>query len=119
MAEYYEQARFVRGRWKDDQLNEQHLGLLRMAENQWTPLSKFVSIENAAFRAKSSLHYAQAWAFVHFLFNGGREPEALRRKLLGALIDGASNSDAIEHAFGDVDLRALQSDFKRYVRRLE
>lgn len=115
MAEYYEQARFVGGRWKEGQVNEEHVALLRATRKNWTPLETFVRMDNRAFRAKSSLHYAQGWAFVHFMKNSGRGSKQIFDALLDGLKEGGANADVIEAAFEGVDFRQLETDFRSYV----
>ena len=118
LAEYYEQARFVDGRWRDDQLNMDHLGVLQLAEDEWTPLEEFLRLDNSSFRFDPTLHYAQAWALVHFLLNGGKESEAVLDKLLDLLSEGAGNKEAVRRAFEGVALTQFEADLRRYVREL-
>ena len=119
MAEYYENAGIVGGRWKDDQVNIEHLALLQQLRGRWTRLKAFVEGDNRSFRARSSLHYAQAWAFVHFLKNGGREPQKVLDRLLDELKEGSSNADAISRAFADVDWEEFEREFTSYVGDLD
>ena len=119
MAEYFEQSRRVDGRWKDGQVDLDHLALLKAVDDEWTPLEEFVRLDNAGFRAKSGLHYAEGWAFAHFLMNGDAKRKKCMDTLLDALFEGASRKDAVERAFAGTDWKKLDSDFRIYVERLE
>lgn len=116
MAEYFEQARRVDGTWKDDQVNLDHLAVLRNVD--WTPLEEFVHLDAPRFRMKSGLHYPEAWAFVHFLMNGDAKRKQRIDGLLDALFEGASRKDALERAFTGVDWRAFEAEFRAHVREL-
>ncbi len=118
MAEYFEQAVLVRGRWKDDQLDEDHLRLLGAVGDDRTPLRELVYTDNWEFRAKSALHYAQAWAFVHFLHNGGRKVEKLLDDVLEALIAGESRKRSLDKVFSDLDWEELEDEFDVYIASL-
>ncbi len=113
LAEYFEQATLVRGRWKDDQVNEQHLAVL--AQYEWTPLEELVKADAAAFMSKVGLHYPQAWAFVHFLLNGRGQKKALFDPFIDRLIGGASRKEALDRVFGDVDWKALERELRDHV----
>ncbi len=117
MAEYFEQSKIVRGRWQDDQVVEQHLAVLE--RSAWTPLEKFVQLESRGFRANTALHYAQGWAFVHFLTNSSRREDRARLdELLDALAEGAPRSAALERSFADTDWPDLESRFRAHVAAL-
>jgi tetratricopeptide (TPR) repeat protein len=119
LAEYYEQAHYEGRRWKDDQLNQEHLALLRGGNVKWTKLKDFVFGSRPEFQSDMGLHYPQAWALVHYLRNEGRESRKRFNTLIAALIEGEGNREALERAFGDVDWEAFEADFRRYVLQLE
>jgi len=119
MAEYYEQAQFSGGHWEDDQINIEHVSLLREVKDAWVPLEKFVRIGARPFYANARLNYAQAWAFVHFLQNGGRQQKKIFKRIIDALKDGMTNDDAVDAGFEGVDFDALEGDFRKYVQKLK
>lgn len=114
LAEYFEQARFVDGRWKDDQLDEVHLTLMS-APKRWTHLERFVHLSDGAFRRRSALHYAESWALVHHLMNAGKDPKARLQDLLEGLVEGLSNDEAIARAFEGVEWSQFQLSVMRYI----
>jgi len=115
MAEYYEQARLVKGTWKDDQIDEEHVAILKATRKDWTPLRELVYGDNRSFRRKQALHYPEAWAFCHFLFHHDRESKKRVDVLLEELAAGKTRKDALDAAFGDVDWSAMERDFEQYV----
>lgn len=119
MAEYFEQSRLIQTRWKDDQVNEQHVALLRSTSGKWTPLEDFVYLDDRSFRANSGLHYPQAWAFVHYLYNASSRSKKRLDSLLDALHEGANRKQALESAFEEVDWEKLELEFERYVHALK
>jgi len=85
------------------------------------PLAHLLRMKPAEFyQVDTSLHYAQAWAFTHFLLESG---DAARRKLwddyFRALRDGLSQEAANLRIFDRVDMTELEQDFKDYVRDLD
>lgn len=116
LAESVEQARFERGRWTTDHVNEDHLAVLR--RYRWTPCEDFVRMAPQAFRTKVGLHYAQAWALVHFLENGGRPSRGIMKSLLDELEGGATNGAAVEAAFAKVDWEEFEKALRSHVDKL-
>lgn len=67
-----------------------------------------------------SFKYAQAWSMVHFFYEaaGGRHRPRIEA-YFRALASGADARGALEAAFGDADLKALEKEWLEYVRGLE
>lgn len=67
-----------------------------------------------------SFKYSQAWSMIHFFYQheGGKY-----RKLIdayyGKLLEGGSITEAYDAAFGGQDMKALQSEWLEYVKKLE
>ena len=82
-----------------------------------TPLPAFLALDNKAFMdGKQDENYAQAWALVHFLFEGdeGRHAEAFRKYLSG--FPAKSNLAAFEATVGKAS--DLQEPYARYVKEV-
>jgi hypothetical protein len=91
-----------------------HLALLR--QNALMPMSAFLSQQGSLFDrdAHTSLYYAQAWAFVHYLLFSG-DPQ--RREQLGRYLQAyrtKSAEEAASIAFGP-DLAPLEKALNHYV----
>src|SRR5207244_794274 len=67
LAKYFQVSELVNGRWKDGIVPGEHLRAL--SEGALVPLSTFLRMDATTFYSRASLHYAEAWAFVHFLQN--------------------------------------------------
>lgn len=116
MALYYMQARLIDGRWKDDAINREYAAILAaVKQEEWTPLKDLVHGDARAFMTKAGLHYPQAWAFVHFLYNSKKEEKERIETLLDALEEGLSREEALERAFADADWQAMDSAFREHV----
>lgn len=83
-----------------------------------TPLRDFLLLDRDAFMARADVHYAQAWAFVHFLLHGAPGGKDLLVRYFKALRGGEDAARAFEETFGKVDLPALEKAFLEYVRGL-
>lgn len=118
LAEYWEQADFTRMRSRQAPVRDDHLKTLLGRRTKLTPLSEFVYQRSGAFRAESQLHYAQAWALVHFLQHSSRKNKELFGALLGHLVTGSSRAEALQATFGEVDLAALQEELLEHLREL-
>ncbi len=120
LAECYELARVERGEWKTGQLHEGHLRRLREGEKEWIPLQRFFDVDRETFYGKRApLHYAQGWAFVHFLRHADREKSRRFRILFEALAGGAAQEEAVDRAFAGLDLEKLEEEFRSYVRAVK
>ena len=119
LAEYFEQAELVQGRWKDDHVDLEHLAILKRTRDEWTALETLALLDGPGFRVKSQLHYPQAWAFVHFLMNSGPDHEQRIDALLEELAAGTARVKAIDRAFDGVDWKELERAFQDHVASLE
>lgn len=118
LAEYFELSRLVAGKWKDGAIQAGHVALLRSGD-VLVPLEDFLEMGPGAFYAKAPLHYAEGWALVHYLLDGG--PEARKRldTLLDALVAGESTHAAIERAFPAKDLPGVEKAFRAHLAAME
>jgi len=67
-----------------------------------------------------SFKYAQAWAMVHFFYEGAQGRHRPRiEAYFRALRDGKDASAAFEAGFADADLDGLQKEWSDYVKALE
>ncbi len=75
-----------------------------------------MTMSQAEFYAQplGPIHYAQAWSMVHFFFSRP-DTEAALKSYIGELRDGASTEAAFEATFGQLDLDALQKDWRAHV----
>ncbi len=85
-----------------------------------TPLRKLVELERHAFMdpEKVGVHYAQAWAFIHYLANRHPKGKKMLVDYFNALRRGEGRRAAHEAAFKDVDWDKVEADWKAYVQKL-
>ncbi|MCE9593966.1 MAG: DUF1570 domain-containing protein [Planctomycetes bacterium] len=119
LAELYANAEFNRGPSRELHTHPEHLRELRAEGVKWTPLAEFVRTDPEAFMEKAELHYAEAWAFVHFLMTGPPARKAIADALLANSLRDMSWEESVEAAFGGVDVALLQREFVDYVSKLE
>ena len=83
-------------------------------------LLKLIGLEYEEFYGdRSSLYYAQAWAFTHFLVESkDKRLNKLWLDYFFALRDGADQEEANRKVFGRFDLNRLEMMFEEYVKRL-
>ena len=94
-----------------------HVGLLRREPQ--LPLSNLMTIgrESLLYNEgeRTGIFYAQAWAFVHFLFYGEKSPgRAAVQRYLELLAVVRSPDEAFVSAFGG-DYAALEQQLRRYI----
>lgn len=118
LAEYYEGSKLVRGAWSDGEINAGHVEAL--SSGAIIPLVDFLRIRPGAFYDPRivELCYAQAWAFVHYLQNGGKEPKKRFDALLDTLIAGTKPKDAVAQVFDEASLPKIEKDFLAYLGKL-
>jgi uncharacterized protein DUF1570 len=83
----------------------------------WT-FKRLARSDHSTFMTSAGVNYAHAWSMVHYL---GSSPKG-RKLLVGyfkALTSGASRKEAFDQVFGDLDLEALDADWKRYALNLK
>lgn len=114
LAEYFELSRLVGGRWRDGGIQDVHVALLQSGDHL-VPLSEFLAIGPRRFYSRAQLHYAQGWALVHFLLEGGEAERKRFDTLLDALVEGLGTAEALERAFPQKDLPALERAFRAHV----
>jgi hypothetical protein len=118
LAEYYEMSRLVAGKWKDGTIQAGHVAMLKSGD-AIVPLEGFLEMGPGAFYAKAPLHYAEGWALVHYLLDGGAEARKRFDTLLDALAAGESTHTAIERAFPAKDLPAVERAFRAHLAAME
>jgi tetratricopeptide (TPR) repeat protein len=119
LAEYYETASVVGGKWTQGQVHTNDLAVLRHPQASIVPLERFIRGDAESFYTGNvGIHYAQAWGLVHFLQHSTKENQAIFSRLFDALAAGASRRAAIDRAFAGVDLAALQREFEAYIASL-
>jgi tetratricopeptide (TPR) repeat protein len=96
---------------------EAHVARLR--EENLLPLPKLVGIGRDSLLynegTRTSIFYAQAWAFVHFLFYGEKSPgPAAVQRYLALLPRVRSPDDAFLTAFG-ADYATVERQLRRYI----
>ncbi len=120
LAEYYEIGEVAGSSFKTGQVHPPNVETLaKTGSGGLVPLGTFVRQDRRAFYANPTLHYAQAWALVHFLQHGPRGRGRLFDDLFECLASGVRARAAIERVFGDVDLQDLDEQFRAYVRELD
>jgi hypothetical protein len=117
-AEYFETAVLAGGRVEHGTPVRSHIMLLTAKQTEWVPLDELIHMGRAEFYKQSSRNYAQSWALVHYLLQGGRDERKLYQDYFEALLAGSSAREAGEAAFGAVDTRALLGKLKEHVKPL-
>ncbi|PCJ53586.1 MAG: hypothetical protein COA70_07735 [Planctomycetota bacterium] len=116
MAEYMELYETVNGKFTEGQANQDHLALLMQTH---MPLENFLRMPTYAFyQGHIGLHYAQGWAFVHFLRNSGREEKKIFDDLFQGFKNSPSASQVMDSAFADIDLDGLEERFLAHIKML-
>lgn len=115
LAEYYERAETVDGRFQTGQVALDHVRLLR--ETAPAPLAEFLRIRPGEFYVKETVsrNYAQGWALIHFLRHSTRSNQAIFDTLFQSLTTGASAAAAVHEAFASTDLDALDAAFRAHL----
>ena len=114
LGEYWEAADFTKGRSKQNAPTPEKILATKSMRTRFTPLERFLRMDAREFMARPSIHYTQAWAFMHFLHHGGDEFEALFDGMMEELLQGGAPLDAVELVFGELDLAALETSFMEY-----
>jgi hypothetical protein len=115
LAEYFEVARVVGGRWKFGAPRADHL---RTLEEGTRSLEKWLFIDEREFMEKAGFNYAQSWAFMQFLRHSTRENEELFERFWQAFKTTPNTKAAIRHALGDRPLWELDREFAEHVGKL-
>ncbi|MCP3919668.1 MAG: DUF1570 domain-containing protein [bacterium] len=118
LAEYWEEADFTRMKSRHISVREDYVRFLTGRKVEMTPLAEFLHQSHAEFRSDSRLHYAQAWALVHFLRHGPEENQAIFERLLVALKNGTPTEKALDQALEGVNVEALEKGLNDYLRSL-
>ncbi|MAG58276.1 MAG: hypothetical protein CMJ83_18470 [Planctomycetes bacterium] len=116
MAEYWESARLVNGRWRIGQKRDDHLQTLGKAGVM--PLKGFLYRDDRTFMIRAGVHYAQSWAFIHFLRHADTAPKGLFDELWSSFKKGPNARAAMDRVFGQKNLDALGRAFEHHVRSL-
>ena len=118
LAEYYERAERVQGRWVFGQVHADHVRYLKESGALKAPLDDFLYMEGRDFQKNPAANYARSWAFIHFLRHSTRENSRLFESLFEELQSGMPAREALNRVFGEVDLDELKDEFEAYVRAL-
>jgi len=74
----------------------------------------------AFYSGPASFKYAQAWSMIHFFYE---HEKGKHRKLIDAyyraLLEGKEIDEAYDAAFGGVDMKALQAEWRAYAEKME
>ena len=93
-----------------------HVFLLR--ENRFLPLARLFAIDHGApeynERDKKGVFYAEAWALVHYLMMGKRQPQF--SQYLNLLAQGTVTGEAFQQAF-QTDYATIEGELREYIRR--
>jgi len=114
LAEYYEAAELVRGELETGQLVHRHFDTLE--KTGLTPLPTLFALEPGKFMANATRHYAQSWAFVHFLRHTPPERARLFRRFWDAFRRFPSHRKATLHALRGQSMSALDREFRAWLR---
>jgi tetratricopeptide (TPR) repeat protein len=118
LAEYFETAELVRGRWQPGAPVKSHVAQLLSRKTKWAPLGELVRMKPAKFMSDPGLHYAESWALIHTLLEGDRKTKAIFQDYLDALAEGLDQDAAADRAFEGVDFRELRAKVKDHLEGL-
>lgn len=117
LAEYYQTFEI-----EDDRkvflgkLQEEHL--YRLRQSKLIPFNQFFEIDNYSLHKNGShsrsIFYAQAWALMHYLIQGGQSKNL--SVFLSAVLDGDKPESAFRKAFGS-GYAEMEKALSEYVRR--
>lgn len=97
-------------------LQDGHLYLLQRAE--LIPFRQFFEVDNYSLHRNGShsrsIFYAQAWALMHYLIQGGQGQNL--SKFLASVISDVKPETAFQQAFG-MDYSAMEKELEDYVRQ--
>jgi tetratricopeptide (TPR) repeat protein len=111
LAEYFEEAKVIQGKWTTGAPRHDHLELLKPPQ----PLEKFLFLDRRAFMANAGPNYAQGWAFMHFLLHSSRENRQLFDRFWDSFKRIPSHAEAIRAALGDRTVASLEPEFRVHV----
>ena len=118
MAEYVETASLKRGTMTAGAPVMPSVYRLTDADTEWTPLADLVRMPRSGFYSKGTLHYAEAWALLHYLQHTGRDEKRLFDAYMAAVLDGADAEQAADQVFERVDMAALQKKVRAHLKEL-
>lgn len=120
LAEYFETASLKRGVRTAGTPNAQHVALLSDEATPWTPLAELVTSSPEAFYARGEVHYAEAWALVHYLLRSDASTHRRFDAFFDALRSGEEASDATKALFGagEQAYRDLETAVRAHLRTL-
>ncbi|MBL8842270.1 MAG: DUF1570 domain-containing protein [Planctomycetes bacterium] len=95
-----------------------HVRRVLATQEKAPPLAEFVRQTPSEFYSEGVTNYARAWSLIHFLRHGGKPAEAIYERLVAAMRDGADERAVVARAFADVDMAALDQQFRAYVEKL-
>ncbi len=120
LADYFASADYTKASSDEILLNPSRLAQLRARQEKLVALSEFLRMVDAEtfYGGDVTLHYAQAWAFLHFLQHTTPSNRNLVFRMFEALQGGASSLEAIDRVFAGTDLGLMQREFQVYVAKL-
>ncbi|MHC4338838.1 MAG: DUF1570 domain-containing protein [Planctomycetota bacterium] len=110
LAEYFESAETVSdlGRPRPDHLKQLEAGT--------QPLDEFLALTPLEFyKENAPVHYAQAWALIHFLRHGPEANRKLFEKMWETCKKLPAPGEATRHAFTGVDLALFDKQLRSHV----
>lgn len=117
LAEYYERSKYELGRPQLGAPHPAHLALLsrRGAVPQ---VAKLMRMSRKRFYANAHINYARAWALVHFLRRGQKRWRPVFDRLVAALRDGNSQSEAVDLALKGVNTQHMHDEWRAHLKIL-
>lgn len=118
MAEYMELYETIDGRFVEGQVNADHIALLK--DRGVMPLVEFLTMPTPFYyQGDVGRNYAQGWAVMHFLRNGGSDKEKLFKALFQGFSDSPSTRRVIDEVFDGVDMEKFEQEFLEHLNSLE
>ena len=128
LAEHFEVGRLSADGFQLGRVQQRHLKLLRqaLAIGEQAPIEKLLTLSRTEFydsrpsaiegNLKLSVHYAEAWSFIHFLIHSedGQYKKVIR-DYYQALKAGQRANDAFQEVLGRANFKKVQKAWEAYV----
>ena len=123
MATYFGKSQIVHGNFNIGIIQPfQILRLRAILQGNYTPYDELMLYTQKQFMqdGKTSMHYNQSWAMIHFLIHGQKgRYRPLINKYLKALKQGKSQQAAFDRTFANINFSTLESRLITYFREMK
>jgi Flp pilus assembly protein TadD len=118
LAEYYETAEHVLGRWKTGLVRREYLEALAKAGQRRHTVKELVGLTPEAFYRQARFTYPGAWALAHFMIHGPKRYRDLLDDIIAELAKPGAKRAAVDRVLGKVDLDVMETELQAYLKGL-